>query len=109
MTIASQHVAFLHLLPEVTEKMETAFDELLHGEQHYPFAYFAVCIGFLTVLIIEHVVLSCVGNKPKVVTNYDPSCRCETIVRSGLPGTYILLYYVKSFISEYLVSCLING
>lgn len=86
------------MLPEVAEKMNTALDELLHGNQHYPFAYFIVCIGFLAVLVIEHVVLSCVKNKPKVEMN-DPICRCENIIRSGLPGTYVsctFVFYHKS-------------
>ena len=65
--------------------METAFDDLFHQEQYYPFAYFVVCIGFLMVLTIEHVVLSCVRNQPKIEVN-EPNCRCETIIRSGLPG-----------------------
>ena len=90
-------VGFLHLLPEIAEEMDTAFDELFHEEQDYPFAYFVVCVGFLIVLIIEQVVLSCVRNEPMV--DHDatgPSCHCENIIRSGLPGTnggkvYVLL------------------
>lgn len=80
--------------------MNLAFNELLHGEQNYPFAYFVVCIGFLTILIIEHVVLSCVRSKPKVVLSDDPSCRCETIIRSGLPGIMHVSVMV-CFIAEY--------
>ena len=83
--------------------MEVAFDKLLCGKQNYPFAYFVVCIGFLTVLIIEHVVLSCVRNKPKVVVSDDSSCHCETIIRSGLPGI-MHVSIMMSFISEYSVS-----
>ena len=82
-------VGFLHLLPEVGEEMDSAFDELLHEEPDYPFAYFVVCIGFLMVLIIEQVVLSCVRNEPTVDhETTDPSCHCENIIRSGLPGMY---------------------
>ena len=74
------------MLPEVAETMDTAFDELFDEEQDYPFAYFVVCIGFLMVLMIEHVVLSCVRTKPKVVVDNESSCHCETNIRSGLPG-----------------------
>ena len=73
---------------EATEKMDTAFDQLFHQEQDYPFAYFVVCIGFLMVLTIEHVVLSCVRNQPKVEVN-NSNCHCETIIRSGLPGIVV--------------------
>ena len=85
------------MLPEVADNMDAAFDELLQGDQDYPFAYFVVCIGFLTVLIIEHMVLSCEKNKLKVEVN-EASCRCETGIRSGLPGsncTYVLISVIK--------------
>ena len=92
-----QCAGFLHLLPEVTENMDTAFDELLNGDQDYPFGYFVVCIGFLTVLIIEHSVLSCEKNKLKVEIN-EASCRCETVIRSGLPGSTPSVMFVSSSI-----------
>lgn len=82
------------MLPEVSEEMDTAFDELLHEEPDYPFAYFVVCIGFLLVLIIEQVVLSCIRTEPKAVhETTDPSCHCDNIIRSGLPGKYLLYWY----------------
>ena len=85
-------VGFLHLLPEVGEEMDLAFDELLHKEQDYPFTYFVVCVGFLIVLIIEQMVLSCVRNEPSIDHEAtDSSCHCENIIRSGLPGTYLWL------------------
>ena len=66
--------------------MDIAFEEMLHEDQEYPFACFVVCMGFLLVLTIEHVVLSCVKkSQPKVVVN-ESNCRCKTIIRSGLPG-----------------------
>ena len=84
------------MLPEVVENMDTAFDELLSGDQDYPFAYFVVCIGFLMVLIIEHMVLSCEKNKLKVEVN-EASCRCETVIRSGLPGNVLSVIKGQSF------------
>ena len=72
---------FLHLLPEVVEDMESAFDKLLSGEQEYPFANFVVCMGFMMVLIIEHLVLSCEVNKQ----NSEEEGASGNI-RSGLPG-----------------------
>ena len=81
----------LHLLPEVAENMESAFDELLDGEQEYPFAYFVVCIGFLIVLVIEHLVLSCEVNKKKLKEN---EASRETNIYGGLPGNiYIVDFY----------------
>ena len=85
---------FLHLLPEVVENMESAFDELLDGEQEYPFAYFVVCIGFLIVLLIEHLVLSCEGNKPKLKENEASFRHRETNIRSGLPGNLVVFAIV---------------
>ena len=84
------------MLPEVVENMDTAFDELLNGDQDYPFAYFVVCIGFLMVLIIEHVVLSCEKNQLKVEVN-EASCHCETVIRSGLPGNILSVIKGQSF------------
>ena len=82
---------FLHLLPEVIENMDTAFEELLNGEQEYPFAYFVVCIGFLMVLIIERIVLSCEKTKRKFKENGE-SHRCETNVHSELPGINFYIF-----------------
>ena len=59
--------------------MESAFDELLEGKQEYPFANFVVCIGFLMILLIEHIVLSCEGNKRKLEED-------EASLRNGLSG-----------------------
>ena len=87
------------MLPEVTENMDKAFDELLDREQDYPFAYFVVCIGFLTVLIIEHMVLSCERNKMKVEVN-ESSCRCETVIRSGLPGMVYIMSVMQKVIGQ---------
>ena len=88
---------FLHLLPEVVENMDSAFDELLTGEQDYPFAFFVVCVGFLMVLIIEHLVLSCEGNKQNLEQN-------EASIRSGLPGIInnVALYQFISCTCSYL-------
>ena len=71
--------------------MDTAFDKLFDKEQEYPFAYFVVCLGFLMILIIEQVVLSCIEsqNQPKSEVD-DPSCICENAIRSGLPGIFLL-------------------
>ena len=98
------------MLLEANGKMDTAFDELFHQEQDYPFAYFVVCIGFLMVLSIEHVVLSCVRNQPKVVVN-EPNCRCETIIRSGLPGiipTNKIFMLASGVTSIYLIIIVIS-
>ena len=112
------YLGLLHLLPEVNEEMDTALDELLNKEQDYPFANFIVCIGFLIVLIIEHVVLSCTRNKQNVEMT-DSSCRCETIVRSGLAGVaHVIVSAIKylnsvkntsSVILVFLLSILITG
>ena len=69
--------------------MDSAFDELFEKEQEYPFAYFVVCLGFMVILIIEQVVLSCIENQPKSEAG-DPSCNCENMIQSGLPGIYLL-------------------
>ena len=89
--MAVKFVGFLHLLKEIVEDMDTAFDELFDEEQEYPFAYFVVCLGFLMILIIEQVVLSCIEfqNQPKVEVD-DPCCNCENTIHSGLPGIYLL-------------------
>ena len=80
-------VGLLHLLPEVIENMDTAFEELDIGDQDYPFACFVVCLGFLMVLIIEHIVLSFVRNEAVTDSELtDPSCHCKNNIRSGLPG-----------------------
>lgn len=73
------------MLPEVTEEMDTAFDKL-DVELDYPFAYFLVCLGFFVVLTIEHVVLSCVRKEQKDDVVNESTCRCETVIRNGLPG-----------------------
>ena len=39
--------------------MEEAREELLDEEVSYPFTQFVVCVGFLLVLIIENIVMSC--------------------------------------------------
>ena len=75
--------------------MGSAFDELFNEEQEYPFAYFVVCLGFLMILVIEQIVLSCTENQnqPKAEVG-DPSCNCENVIRSGLPGIYLLYIYI---------------
>ena len=80
--------------------MDSAFDELFNEEQEYPFAYFVVCLGFLMILVIEQVVLSCIENQQKAKAG-DPSCNCENTIRSGLPGIYLL--YVLMLIRNYCV------
>ena len=77
------------MLPEVIEKMDTAFEELHIGDHDYPFACFVICLGFLMVLIIEQIVLSYAKNK--AVTNFeltDTSCHC-----SELPGIAHILCF----------------
>ena len=88
--------------------MDKAFDELLDKEQDYPFAYFVVCIGFLVVLIIEHMVLSFEKDKQKVEIN-EESCRCETIVRSGLPGIVDIMsvFLLKMYLSVLSNFCIV--
>ena len=67
--------------------MDTAFEELDIDDQDYPFACFVVCLGFLMVLIIEHIVFSFVRNKTVTDSELtDPSCHCKNNIRSGLPG-----------------------
>ena len=83
----------MHLLPEVVENMDTAFDELLDGEQTYPFAYFVVCIGFLMVLVIEHIVLSCEKTKQKLEEN-GASCHHESNINNGLSGINLYICYL---------------
>jgi len=39
--------------------MDEAFEKLLEEEMTYPFTQFVVCVGFLLVLVIENIVLSC--------------------------------------------------
>ena len=84
--------------------MDTAFDELFDKEQEYPFAYFVVCLGFLMILIIEQVVLSCIEsqNQPKAeVAMSDFPCICENAIGSGLPGTYlfvVVMYFIVLFL-----------
>ena len=39
--------------------MEEALETLLNEEVDYPFTQFVVCVGFLVVLIIENIVVSC--------------------------------------------------
>ena len=89
------------MVKEVVEDMDSAFDELFDEEQEYPFAYFVVCLGFLMILIIEQVVVSCIENQPNTGVD-DPSCNCENTIRSGLPGIYLLyVLMVKYFINYY--------
>ena len=98
--IGFKFVGFLHLLKKVVEDMDTAFDELFDEEQEYPFAYFVVCLGFLMILVIEQVVLSCTENqnRPKAKVD-DTSCNCESIILSELPGIYLLYISVlRSFL-----------
>ena len=80
------------------EDMDSAFDELFDEEQEYPFAYFVVCLGFLMILIIEQVVVSCVEKRPKAKVG-DPSCNCENTIHSGLPGIclFIVCIYGEVF------------
>jgi len=70
--------------------MNDAFEQLLDKHVEYPFAQFLVCMGFILVLTIENIVMSCVRPKPnkpeETLQPTSPSCRCEANIRSGLPG-----------------------
>ena len=81
----------MHLLPEVVEDMESAFEELFSKEQAYPFAYFVVCVGFLIVLLIEHLVLSCERNKQKL-EDIETSGSRKTNIHNGLSGNIAIIY-----------------
>ncbi|XP_065902856.1 zinc transporter ZIP1-like isoform X2 [Dysidea avara] len=50
---------YLHLLTDSKEKMDEAIEDVLHKEVEYPFTQFVVCVGFLLVLIIENIAVSC--------------------------------------------------
>ena len=39
--------------------MDEALEDLIDEEVEYPFTQFVVCVGFLVVLIIENIVVSC--------------------------------------------------
>ena len=70
-------------MDDVLEQLFNVLDK--HIE--YPFAQFLVCMGFILMLTIENIVMSCVTPKPKETTlPASPTCRCEANIRSGLPG-----------------------
>ena len=73
------HIGFLHLLTESKDKMDEALEDLLEQEVEYPFAQFVVCVGFLFVLVIENVVVSCKpANYEEALEQIAPLCRSDS-------------------------------
>jgi len=59
--------------------MDEALDELLDEEEEYPFTQFVVCVGFLLVLIIENIVVSCKpANQENALEQIAPLCRSDS-------------------------------
>jgi len=70
---------FLHLIPESREKMDEALEELLDEEVEYPFTLFVVCVGFLIILIIENIVVSCKPtDQQNALEQIAPLCRSDS-------------------------------
>ena len=95
---ASSELGYLHLLTDSKEKMDEAIEDVLHKEVEYPFTQFVVCVGFLLVLIIENIAVSCKSaDQDEVLEQIAPlhssirivnSCRVST-------GEYDLYSYCR--------------
>ena len=89
-SVYSQHpqLGYLHLLTDSKEKMDEAIADVLHKEVDYPFTQFVVCVGFLLVLIIENIAVSCrSADQDEVLEQIAPLHSSTRIVNSSRVST----------------------
>ena len=59
--------------------MDEALEDLIDEEVEYPFTQFVVCVGFLVVLIIENIVISCKpADQENALEQIAPLCKSDS-------------------------------